>query len=272
MGIYPNYLNKINHIMSNKENNSIHDFDFSLICEYFSSIQRQGPGSDASTHEAIAAIPDINPNFKIADIGCGTGSSAIQLAKETHAAVLAVDLFADFLVKVKQNAELAGVSDKVSTLQADMTQLSLENESLDLIWSEGAIYNIGFEKGLREWNRFIRRNGYIAVTESTWLTDSRPSEIENFWMDAYPQMDTLEKNVAKMAQAGYHIIKTAVLSNDCWTKEFYEPQENAQRVFIERHPDDFTANELVKNQRHEAELFSKYNKYYGYVWYIGQKI
>ena len=83
--------------MSEQDNNSIHDFDFSLICEYFSSIKRQGPGSETSTHEAITAIPSINPNFKIADIGCGTGSSAIQLAKETNASVLAVDLFLDFL-------------------------------------------------------------------------------------------------------------------------------------------------------------------------------
>jgi ubiquinone/menaquinone biosynthesis C-methylase UbiE len=258
--------------MSNQENNSIHDFDFSLICEFFSSITRQGPGSEASTHEAITAIPNINPDFKIADIGCGTGSSAIQLAKETQASVLAIDLFADFLNKVKKNAEMEGVSDKVSTLQADMTQLSLEEESLDLIWSEGAIYNIGFEKGLREWNRYIRKNGYIAVTDSTWLTDTRPSEIEGFWMDAYPQIDTLENNIAKMAKAGYRVIKTAALPDECWTKEFYEPQVNAQRIFLERHPNHFTANELVKNQRREADLFSKYSKYYGYVWYIGQKI
>src|SRR5574344_3036365 len=105
--------------MSNQENNSIHDFDFAMICEYFSSIKRQGPGSEASTHRALASLPNINPGFKIADIGCGTGSSAIQLAKETHASVLAIDLFADFLNKVKKNSEMEGVSDKVSTLQAD---------------------------------------------------------------------------------------------------------------------------------------------------------
>jgi Methylase involved in ubiquinone/menaquinone biosynthesis len=258
--------------MSNKENNSIHDFDFSLICEYFSSIKRQGPGSEASTHQAIEAIPNINSDFKIADIGCGTGSSAIQLAKETGATVLAIDLFPTFLSKVKQYAAENGVSDKITTLQADMTQLSLEENSLDLIWSEGAIYNIGFEKGLKEWNRFIKKNGYIAVTEATWLSDSRPAEIEDFWNDAYPLMDTLENNITKMENAGYRIIKTALLPNECWTKEFYEPQVYAQQIFLNNHPDNFTAKELVNNQRHEANLFAKYNKYYGYVWYIGEKM
>jgi Methylase involved in ubiquinone/menaquinone biosynthesis len=258
--------------MNEQENNSIHDFDFSLICEYFASIKRQGPGSESSTHQAIAAIPGINPSFRIADIGCGTGSSAIQLAEETGASVLAIDLFPDFLDRLKQNAERAGVSDRLSTLQADMTSLDLEGESLDLIWSEGAIYNIGFEKGLREWRRFLKQGGCIAVTESTWLTDSRPAEIEDFWMDAYPLMDTLDGNIAKMKSAGYRVIKTAVLPEECWTKEFYEPQVLAQEMFLKRHPNDFTANELVRNQRHEAELYSKYKQYYGYVWYIGQKI
>ena len=258
--------------MSNQDNNSIHDFDFSLICEYFSSIKRQGPGSETSTHEAINTIPGINKNFKIADIGCGTGSSAIQLAKETGAKVLAIDLFADFLNKVRANALLAGVADKISILQADMTQLPLEKESLDLIWSEGAIYNIGFEKGLNDWRQFLHNGGFIAVTESSWLNESRPKEIEDFWMDAYPQMDTIENNIEKMKRAGYRVIKTTILPNECWTKEFYEPQVDAQRIFLERHPDDLTAKELVKNERHEAELFLKYNKYYGYVWYIGQKI
>ena len=258
--------------MSNQENNSIHDFDFSMICEYFSSIKRQGPGSEASTHEAILAIPDINKKFNIADIGCGTGSSAIQLAKETGAKVLAIDLFPDFLQNVSENALLAGVSDRVSVMQADMTQLPLEKGSIDVIWSEGAIYNIGFEKGLNEWRQFLRDGGFIAVTEASWLGESRPKEIADFWMDAYPEMDTIDHNIEKMKKAGYRIIKSSVLPIECWTKEFYEPQADAQRIFLERHPKDVTAIELVKNERHEAELFSKYNEYYGYVWYIGQKI
>jgi hypothetical protein len=32
-----------------EENKNIHDFDFDLICEYFSQFERQGPGSPEVT-------------------------------------------------------------------------------------------------------------------------------------------------------------------------------------------------------------------------------
>ncbi len=32
------------------------------------------------------------------------------------------------------------------------------------------------------------------------------------------------------------------------------------------------AEDLVRYQRHEAELYNKYKEFYGYVFYIGKKI
>jgi len=66
-------LLKLN-IMSN-ENKSIHEFDFSLICEYFSSIERQGPGSPEVTVKALSFIDGLTPQSHIADVGCGTGET-----------------------------------------------------------------------------------------------------------------------------------------------------------------------------------------------------
>ena len=44
---------KSNNTVADNKESSIHDFDFSLICEYFSSIKRQGPGSDEATRKAL---------------------------------------------------------------------------------------------------------------------------------------------------------------------------------------------------------------------------
>ena len=66
-----------------------------------------------------------------------------------------------------------------------MDNLPFQNEELDLIWSEGAIYNIGFERGMNEWNKYLKKGGFIAVSEASWFTSERPAEIEDFWMDAY---------------------------------------------------------------------------------------
>ena len=89
---------------------SIQEFDFSLICEYFSSISRQGPGSDESTQRALSMIHDLGDDSVIADLGCGCGSQTIQLALHTQAKVKALDLFPLFIDKLMERCRKAGVS------------------------------------------------------------------------------------------------------------------------------------------------------------------
>lgn len=258
--------------MSNDNNHSIHEFDFSLICEYFSSLRRQGPGSNEATLRALSFVGQMPQAAKIADIGCGTGSSALLLAQHTQAHISALDLFPDFLAQLRARAEAQGLSDRIETTEGSMEALPYGPEELDLIWSEGAIYNIGFERGLREWRKHLKVGGYIAVSESTWLTDQRPEEIEAFWNDAYPEMDTMANKIATMQGCGYRMVAAFVLPDDCWTTNYYRPQEEAQRIFEEKHRGNATAEMLIGNQRHEAELYGKYSKHYGYVFYIGQKV
>ena len=54
-----NMANANNNTANDENVSSIHEFDFSLICEYFSSISRQGPGSDESTLRALSMIGSV---------------------------------------------------------------------------------------------------------------------------------------------------------------------------------------------------------------------
>lgn len=264
-------INK-NNMNNNENNHSIHEFDYSLICEYFSSIDRQGPGSDASTLQALSFINPLIPKARIADLGCGTGSSAILLAKVTDAEVVALDLFPDFLDKLTRRAAKEGVADRIHPTVGSMDALPFEKESFDVIWSEGAIYNIGFERGLREWHKYVKSGGYVAISEVVWLTDERPDEIEQFWQDAYAEIDTIGNKVAQIQRCGYRLVAAFVLSDDCWVINYYIPQRQAQEVFLNKYPDNEVAANLVANQRHEAEIYSKYKAHYGYVFFIAQKV
>ena len=73
-----------------------------------------------------------------------------------------------------------------------MDNLTFDKNSFDVIWSEGAIYNIGFEKGLSLWRNYLKDNGYIAVSEISWLIDTRPEEIQQYWVNAYPEIYTID--------------------------------------------------------------------------------
>jgi len=250
---------------------SIHEFDLELICRYYSALDRQGPGSPEVTVKALSFIDDLNDASRIADIGCGTGGQTMVLAQHAPGIITGIDLFLLFIELFNQNAEELNLQHRVKGVTGSMDDLPFGNEELDLLWSEGAIYNIGFQRGLHEWRRFLRPGGHIAVSEASWFTEERPSEIDEFWMTEYPEIDTIPNKVRQMQDAGYMPVATFVLPEECWTENFYAPQVEVQRVFLEKNAGNEAAVEFVANQRHETQLYYKYKEYYGYAFYIGKK-
>ncbi len=256
--------------MSN-ENKTIHEFDFNLICDFFKNMERQGPGSPEATLKALSFIDNLSDNSCIADLGCGTGGQTMTLAKHVQGKITGLDLFPDFINILNRNAMQSGLQDRVKGIVGSMDNLPFEHEELDLIWSEGAIYNIGFERGLNEWRKYLKTGGYIAISESSWFTDERPAEINNFWMDAYPEIDTIPNQVAKIHKAGYLPVATFILPENCWTEHYFAPKIKAQEIFLNEHVGNKAAEEFMKLQPHEEDLYRKYKEFYGYVFFIAKK-
>ena len=257
--------------MSN-ENKSIHEFDFNLICEYFSSVERQGPGSPEVTIKALSFIDNLTNESYISDIGCGTGGQTTVLAQHTAGHITGIDLFPIFIDLFNFNAGKQNLQDRIKGVVGSMDNLPFQNEELDLIWSEGAIYNIGFEQGLNEWRKFLKTGGYVAISEASWFTEKRPAEIDEFWQDAYHEIDTIPNKVAQMQKAGYIPVATFILPENCWTEHFYAPQITVQEAFLKKYSGNKTVKEFILSQRYETQLYYKYKAYYGYVFYIGKKI
>ncbi|MCG8320522.1 MAG: class I SAM-dependent methyltransferase [Cytophagales bacterium] len=254
------------------ENKSIHQFDFNLICEYYSNVERQGPGSTEVTIKALSFIENLSTASYIADIGCGTGSQTMVIAQHTPGKITGVDLFPDFINLFNSNADKLNLKERVKGIVGSMHNLPFQHEELDLIWSEGAIYNIGFERGLNEWRKFLKTGGYIAVSEVSWFTDERPNEIDEFWMDAYPEIDTIPNKVEQMQKAGYIPVATFILPENCWIEHFYAPQVPVQEAFLKKHVGNKVAEDFIANQQYEMQLYDQYKAFYGYVFYIGKKI
>lgn len=253
------------------ENKSIYEFDFNLICEYYSNVERQGPGSPEVTVKALSFIDNLTEQSRIADIGCGTGGQTMILAQHAKGSITGVDLFPKFIDLLNTNAAKANFQDKVRGIVGNMDDLPFQEKELDLIWSEGAIYNIGFERGLNEWRRFLKVGGYIAVSEVSWFTDEQPQEIVDFWKSSYPEIDTIPNKVAQMQRAGYIPIATFILPDNCWTEHFYAPQVEVQKTFLKKYAGNKTAENFIAFERYEEGLYEKYKAYYGYVFYIGKK-
>ena len=62
-----------------------------------------------------------------------------------------------------------------------MDALPFEDEALDVMWPEGAFYNVGLGKGIAAWKRYLSPGGLLVASEITWLTNFRPAEIQEHW-------------------------------------------------------------------------------------------
>ena len=254
------------------EEPTIHEFDFALINEYFTELERLGPGSPAETIRALSFIGNLANKTKIADLGCGTGVQTMVLAQNTEATITALDLYARSIDKLNATAEKLGLQHRVKGIVASMDNLPFPKEEFDLIWSEGAIANIGFEKGLNHWRDFLKKDGYVAVSYESWFTDERPAEIEKWWMDAVPEITTIGHNISIMQKTGYIPVAAFALPEHCWINNYFMPQKARQAEFLKKHAGNKAVENMIAFLRREADLYLKYKQYYGYVFYIGKKI
>lgn len=250
----------------------VNGFSFSMLNEYFSGLDRQGPGSEEETKRALSFIEGLGKASKIADLGSGTGTQTFVLADNTEAEIIALDLYEGSIEKVNEIAREKGIEKRVKGIVGSMDDLPFEKESLDVIWSEGAIANIGFENGLKHWKDFLKQDGYVAVTYESWFTDERPQEIEKWWTDAVPEIDTIGHNVSFMQRCGYLPVAAFILPESAWIENYFEPQKERQVTFLREHQGDEAAEEMISFIREEYELYKKYKQYYGYVFYIGKKL
>jgi len=178
--------------------------NYQLLIDLHKRAKRQGPGGDTETEKAVSlAMIDPSAPLKIADIGCGTGSSAMLLAHLLNAQITAVDFLPEFLEMLETNAKNLGLTEKISTLACSMDKLPFGDEEYDVIWSEGAIYNIGFERGVKAWKRFLKTGGLLVVSEITWLTAERPWELQEYWKNEYPEIDTASAKIGVLEKNGY---------------------------------------------------------------------
>lgn len=247
--------------------------DLQLLIDLHKNAIRQGPGGVEETQTALslAGIDRAAP-LRIADIGCGTGASTLTLARLLNARITAVDFLQEFLDVLEHRAKAEGLSGKIEPLCCSMDCLPFENEALDVIWSEGAIYNIGFEKGLMDWRRYLKPGGLLVASEISWITHTRPSEIQKHWESEYPEIDLASTKMGILENNGYSPIGYFLLPEHCWLDNYYRPLQNSFQDFLERNGNSVEARAIVEAETREIQLYEDYKSYYNYGVYIARKI
>ncbi len=239
-----------------------------LFFEIHKDNPREGPGCNEATSRAYHVMTSLPKEPVIMDIGCGPGMQTIHLAKISGGDISAVDNHAPFLDTLRANAEREGLSYNIDVVEASMTDLPFEEGVFDIVWSEGAIYIIGFEKGLRDWKRFLRPYGYVAVTEASWLKADPPAELADFWAGVYPAMKSVDENIEIVNKCGYELLTHFTLPESAWWDDYYNPIRKRLAALKEKYCGDADAEKVFSLEDTEMSMYEKYHDWYGYEFYV----
>ena len=240
--------------------------------EAFNGMKRFGPGSDESTLRAIKMFPANTSRLKILDIGCGIGTHTLILAKHfPEADIIAIDNYAPHIEKLNEAAAKRGDSGRIHGIVMSMFEMTFENESFDLIWSEGAAYIAGFSYAIRDWKRLLKPNGYIICSEISWISDAPSEESKLFWKEGYSEMNTVACKIKQIQEQGYDCTGHFICPVSDWTVNYYEPIARNLKKMEERYRGNTQAMEAVQNLRDEIILYKKHPSDYSYVFYAMKK-
>ena len=242
-----------------------------LYFEIFESLPRQGPGDDASTKKAFQKLVDLPESPGILDIGCGTGTQTLELAKLSLGNITALDNHAPFIDILKRKVRQGDLKERTHCIVGDMATMNFPEESFDVIWSEGAAYSMGFENALKSWTRFLRFKGYLVVSELVWFKKEAPQETREYFAEEYPDMKYFEHIYPVVKLAGYRMIDYFPLPDMSWWTDYYTPAEKKIAEMRRKYQGDKEVQSLLDSFQLEMDMHRKYSEYYGYGFYIMRK-
>jgi SAM-dependent methyltransferase len=229
-------------------------------------LPREGPGHDDVTRDALRRLPPLPARPVVFDLGCGPGRPTLVLARALETRIVAVDRHQPYLDQLTRSASEQGLSQWIETRCEDMGALNVPPRSVDLVWSEGAAYILGFERALRSWRNLLASDGIMAVTECTWLTEDPPEEARAFWHLNYPAMGTVSRNSRQAEDLGLEVLDRFPLPAAAWWDDYYNPL--LDRIAALRPTASGDLIGVLHETEREIDLYRKHGHSYGYVFYI----
>lgn len=243
--------------------------DADPISLLFGGMEKLGPGDNAHTLHVLRLLP--RQDFQvIVDAGCGSGRQTLALARALGTPVHAVDSYQPFLDALAQRAEAQQVRHLVQTHCMDMKDIPGAFPSIDLLWCEGAAYNIGFANALSLWAPAIVPAGFAVVSELSWLEqEAAPVAVRDFFRSGYPDMRSVQQNAELVKQAGFKLLGTHTLPRETWVEGYYDILAPRAKALL-----DHTApsvREFAAETIKEIEAFEQSEGSYGYVFFLLQR-
>jgi len=187
------------------------------------------------TRKAFRMLPQMDKP-RILDVGCGSGVPTMELARLSNGEIIGLDVNQDFLDVLARKIENAELSDRVKAVNCSIFDMEFPDESFDIIWSEGSIYVIDFKKGLQEWKRFLKPNGFMVI---------------------HDQEGNVTQKLEQISGCGYELLGYFIMNEDTWWAEYFAPLEKLICETRAKYADDPKVLGELRNAQREIDMFKK---------------
>jgi SAM-dependent methyltransferase len=242
-----------------------------IFFEVYEALPRQGPGNRASAARALELCRELPPEPKILDLGCGVGGQTLQLAEFTAGTIVALDSHAPSIQRLQAAVDGRGLSQRVQAIVGDMAEPQQPLKSFDLVWSEGALYNIGIGNALRVCHGLLRPGGHLVFTDAVWRKENPPSEVKAGFDLDYPAMGWFPDVVAAIHAGGFELLGHFTLPEEAWWDDFYTPMEHRLEELRARYGNDSEALAILDQLAQEPELHRRHGSYYAYEFFVTRR-
>lgn len=243
-----------------------------IFFELYESLPRQGPGNRDCAARALALCRELPLAPGVIDLGCGVGGQTLHLADLISGSIVALDSHAPSIERLRATVDVRGLAERIQPTVGDMAEPGLPPESFDLVWSEGALYNIGIEKALRVCSRLLRPGGYLAFTDAVWRRDNPPPDVKASFEADYPAMGRVPDVLAAIERSGFSLIDHFTLPDEAWWDDFYTPMEIRIEELRGKYRADDEALAVLNQLAQEPEMHRKYSDCYAYEFFVARRV
>jgi SAM-dependent methyltransferase len=188
------------------------------------------PGGRAST-EALLARAGIDYTSRVLDVGCGVGTTAIEIARRFGATVTAVDISPLMLERAETNVRAAKLTTRITVDEGDICALSFDDASFDVVIAEAVTMFVDRHLAASELTRVCVPGGRVLATEFCWRIPPSDEARQVFLGQVCPGMlfDTVDDWVDIYEAAGLVNVETETGAFEMMTPRGFLADEGSAR-------------------------------------------
>jgi ubiquinone/menaquinone biosynthesis C-methylase UbiE len=187
---------------------------------------------------------------RILDIGCGSGIPTLELARLSQGNIIGIDIDQLALDRFTSKIKEAGLADRVQAINCSILDMDFPDECFDIIWSEGSIFVIGFERGLQKWKHLLKPGGSMVV---------------------HDEQGNVREKLEQISNCGYELLGYFTLSKETWWTEYFAPLEKLVNETRSKYPYCQSVLEEIQQAQVELDMYKKYPERNSSVYFVMKK-